>query len=95
MGCCGKSKQGPSLPRMAGNFGKAKSRVAVAAVRNESILAGDLLYQNRIEICAGNEILQKCEYYDSRMNRCRHRECGCFIKAKAKLLTEKCPESRW
>jgi hypothetical protein len=41
--------------------------------------------QNRLNVCSS------CEFMSE--NRCL--KCGCFIKAKARLATSKCPIDKW
>jgi hypothetical protein len=47
------------------------------------------LYLKRIEIC------NSCNYRDAEAERCM--ACGCFIKAKARIMLSRCPldEPRW
>ena len=44
-------------------------------------------YKQRIHIC------QKCEFWDSDLNRCK--KCGCFLLIKAALKITKCPLQKW
>lgn len=69
----------PTLAQMASNFSSAMVRWAKKGFKTVS----QEVYMKRIKICS------KCHGGW----RCPH--CGCFIKAKAALLTEKCPEGKW
>ena len=74
-----------NLGKLAANFAGAVKRVTVAAVKGEDILADKLTKEGRRAIC------RLCDH--SSGSRCD--ECGCFIKEKTSLLTEKCPFDFW
>lgn len=42
---------------------------------------------NRYEICRG------CEYFINLTKQCK--KCGCFMEAKTKLESARCPMGRW
>ena len=44
-------------------------------------------YQKRLEVCLG------CDSFDKKALRCT--ECSCFMKAKAKIDSAKCPLDKW
>jgi hypothetical protein len=47
----------------------------------------DEKYQKRLEVCMG------CDSFDKKALRCT--ECSCFMKAKAKIDSAKCPLDKW
>ncbi len=51
------------------------------------LFVSDEIYKQRIETCKG------CDKYDELENRCR--ECGCYVPAKAKIILDSCPLSKW
>lgn len=75
--------QPPPLAAQAATLAKAAGRWAASGFART---ADDELAR-RLEACAG------CELYDATHGRCG--VCGCFVKAKARLATEKCPAEKW
>jgi len=71
--------QPPTLSQMISNFTGAMIRWAKSGLKT----VDQIEYVRRISICS------QC----SGGWRCPH--CGCVIKAKAALATEKCPELKW
>ncbi len=49
----------------------------------------DPIYLQRLDVC------NSCEFRDAVQERCK--ACGCFLKAKARLVSAKCPlpEPKW
>lgn len=49
----------------------------------------DPAYINRVDICTG------CEFFNADNQRCM--ACGCFVKAKARIINASCPlpEPKW
>lgn len=39
------------------------------------------------------EICQSCDTFNSFLKTCR--KCGCFLPAKVKLASSKCPKGKW
>jgi hypothetical protein len=66
---------------------KALKRVVVAAATGSTVFIGEKLTAQRISICHG------CPSYLPMTKQCG--ECWCFIHAKARLATEKCPLQKW
>ena len=62
-------------------------RVAVALILRRPTIADELTRNIRDEKCRG------CPRYEAAFEQCR--ECGCFIKLKTLLRTEKCPLGKW
>jgi len=88
MACPCKNKQKlPPVTTQIANAASAVGRVVKAVIKNEQIIAAESLCNERIEAC------KQCRRYIRRSGRCM--ECGCFVKPKASLLTEKCPKNRW
>ena len=44
-------------------------------------------YINRLTIC------KYCEHFNNENWSCK--KCGCYLDKKAKMNTEKCPDSKW
>lgn len=76
----------PPIHIQALNFTKALGRIILSILTLERIKATKITFKNRIGQCS------ECEYC---INGKRCKLCGCFIKTKAKLLTEKCPADKW
>jgi hypothetical protein len=47
------------------------------------------LYSTRINIC------KKCPYMVESNDNMKCKECGCFLRFKARLNKEKCPLGKW
>lgn len=77
----------PPLAEQARNLAGAAGRVAQAALTGESIAAPRAVLERRRLICS------RCSAYSAKQQRCA--VCGCFIEAKARLATEKCPHDFW
>jgi hypothetical protein len=70
---------------IAKNAGIAVKDAIAYAVEHGHIALEESKVQERLSICAS------CEY----LNGQRCRACGCFVKAKAALASEKCPKNKW
>ena len=44
-------------------------------------------HSERMDICRG------CEFYKAKEEKCE--KCGCYMLAKTKLATAKCPVGKW
>ena len=73
----------PSLPRRATNFAKAVVKHVATGMR----------YTTPEQVTERLEICSKCAYQDN--GRCKHRNCGCLLAAKARWISEKCPKGYW
>jgi len=89
----------PTLLGMAGNL--LKATLKAARIKFRRVVKEE--YDRRIKICS-----KPCEFVimrkvidkegkiiDSIPYRCRHKKCGCFLKTKAWLESEKCPMGYW
>lgn len=82
----------PPPHRLAINALGAASRVAQAAIQRQPILVDETEATRRLTICL------RCPggHYAGRPHqRCMHPRCGCFLAAKARLQTERCPAGHW
>lgn len=73
----------PSIKAAAG----AVKRIAVAVAKGSKVFVSNVMKQQRIATC------QKCPEYFPASDQCG--VCGCVVRAKASLATEKCPRHRW
>jgi len=91
MGCnCSKRKKNIFVNAINTLTGKSESNAEPSDVSSFDILSEDNpLYLQRVSIC------NSCEFRDAEKEKCS--ACGCFIKAKARLTTSKCPleQPRW
>ena len=76
----------PSLTTMAGNLVGAVAKEA-AAIAAGAPAATDEDIEARMVIC------RTCEFYIQDKERCS--KCGCFMRAKSRLRSAKCPEGKW
>lgn len=67
------------------NAASAGLRIVNKAIEGSTLFVTKEIVDQRRSICDG------CEFKSSL--RCKL--CGCFIAAKTKLATEKCPKEKW
>jgi len=79
----------PSIPRLGYNFAKAVARRAVAVVKGQPTEVSAEEQQRRLGLCGQCPLVLLPQW------RCRHPNCGCWLKRKAKWSTEDCPENCW
>ena len=82
-------KQYPSLGEQAKNLAKFSwDLLNYITVNQEKVLfVSDEVYKERIGIC------KSCDKFDEFENKCV--ECGCYIPAKAKIILDSCPLTKW
>lgn len=56
-------------------------------ISEDDILVSYEIQHNRMNIC------KMCDRYSERRKRCK--ECGCFLEAKTKFSSSKCPLDKW
>ena len=81
----------PSAGRMAVNAVRAAVKATVHAVAGRGIGAELAVIEKRREICQSNA----CGFYVAETERCAHKNCGCFLKAKRWLKSQTCPVGKW
>ena len=81
----------PGAGRMALNFAKAAVKAAKGAAAGRGISADSEMIERRRAICHSNE----CGFYVRETERCAHKNCGCFLKFKTYLSSQRCPDGRW
>jgi hypothetical protein len=67
------------------NFGRAVVRHVASGFAE----LDDTAYQARLAIC------HTCDRCDVAALICRERTCGCFLKTKARWVSEACPLGKW
>lgn len=79
----------PSLPEQAKNLAQFGWDMLQHVYKNQNatLFVSDEVYNERTKICS------ECDHFDPEQNRCK--ECGCFIPAKAKMILDGCPLSKW
>lgn len=78
-----KPKEYPSVAQQGKNFISSMAKFAKSGFE----LTGEQDYEKRIAICA------ECPSLDREAGRCR--ECGCFVRTKAKIKSDQCPLGKW
>ena len=53
----------------------------------------DLLIADKITTSKRFDICKECSYFKSKFSRCSI--CGCFMKAKTKIIFTECPIGKW
>ena len=82
-------KEYPSLGEKAKNLANFSWELVQYITQNRDavLFVSDDVYKERTEIC------RSCEKYNEFENMCN--ECGCYIPAKAKIILDSCPLSKW
>jgi len=76
-------KSYPSIMEQAGNL----LHESVEFTKSGFQTVNEDKFNRRIDIC------RACPAFDAGQGRCK--ECGCFMKVKAKMETAKCPLNKW
>ncbi len=80
----------PSLAKMAGNAATAFVDVAKGFFKGEQVRVAKEEQERRFAIC------QSCtEWFDPEKERCRHPKCGCYMRLKTWLASQRCPVGKW
>jgi len=79
----------PTLLKKVQNAAGAAGRVVKAAAQGKAVRVSEEEQNKRLAICKTNQ----CGQYDSVKNVCKI--CGCLLKFKTMLATEKCPKGFW
>lgn len=82
-------KHHPSFIQQGKNIAGAVSRVASVLVSGGRVLVSDAEFYYRFNLCLSNV----CDNCDVLAERCFI--CGCYLKPKLSLTTEKCPLGYW
>jgi len=80
------NKTYPPIKTMAGSFLTSLTKELGAIVFGEKSVTSKEFYR-RFAVC------QSCEFFISKRKRCQ--KCGCFIKIKARMRSQKCPIGKW
>lgn len=84
--------QFPSLPQQARNASGAIFRAVRTLMSGQPVLSPEVLLLARLAICKG------CTQSTPSTVEPEHRrclDCGCYLYAKAKLISETCPLAKW
>lgn len=76
-------KEYPSLITQGKNLFSSMSKF----VKSGFAFTSEEEYQKRMDTC------QECPSLDKEAGRCK--ECGCFVRTKAKLKSDNCPLGKW
>lgn len=80
----------PSLAKMAGNAAAAMADVAKGWFKGGQVRVAKEEQERRFAIC------QSCtEWFDPEKERCRHPRCGCYMRLKTWLASQRCPIGKW
>lgn len=79
----------PSLVRMAKNLAGSLVDTAKEYARSGDLLVEEDEFLDRLEICCS------CDLFDPDQIRCTDESCGCFLKAKGRLVAMMCPLYLW
>ena len=77
----------PGIRVMVKNIADTAQAIVKDMIAGSQVLSQEDLAKSRISIC------EKCSLFDNSRNTCQ--SCGCFIKAKVKLQSAKCPIGKW
>jgi hypothetical protein len=79
----------PRTREMAANASRAVGRVIGGVARAEPLRVPPGVKAERMEIC------QACERFRPEDERCAHPGCGCYLRLKTWLVSERCPAGKW
>jgi len=77
----------PSLKDQIKDLSEIAKDSAKNILSGKDIIASDDIVSARLNLC------EVCEFYIKDQSRCK--KCGCFMKAKTKMLVAKCPVDKW
>lgn len=81
---------GPGPLRLVGNALRALGDTVASLADGKPLTVGDAEKTRRRAAC------DACEaYYDAEAGRCLHPACGCFLRAKTWLTSQRCPAGEW
>lgn len=79
----------PKISRIISNAGKAVKKAASTAITTGRLKVDQKTAKSRLSFCQG------CEYYIQDAERCSHESCGCYVRIKAWMYSERCPAGKW
>jgi hypothetical protein len=77
----------PSNMQMIKSLSSSLKNVSKALIKGEKVRLSKGEAEERMKICAS------CEEYIKEENRCNL--CGCYMRVKTRIATEKCPIGKW
>ena len=77
----------PSNMQMMKNLSSSLKNASKALIKGEKVSLSKGEAEARMKIC------MSCEEYIKEENRCNL--CGCYMRVKTKIATEKCPIRKW
>ncbi len=81
----------PCCPPVVKNGLKAAGRALKALATGEQVLISKEETSARLKVCVACDRFRQA----TRVTGPRCEECGCFVKVKARLATERCPLGKW
>jgi len=84
--------QFPSLPQQARNAAGAIFRAVQSLTQGQQVLSPAALLMGRLDRC---RVCPASTPGDVVVEHRRCLDCGCYLFAKAKLMTETCPRAKW
>lgn len=79
----------PSLSKMGKTFARSMGRAMSAAARGRNPIASDHVAHARARVCRQGS----CGHHIPQTDRCA--ACGCYVSAKVRIATERCPKGLW
>jgi heterodisulfide reductase subunit A-like polyferredoxin len=79
----------PGFMDLLKNSATAAARAAGAISEGKELKVSDEEKEKRLAIC------NSCPHKEELIGQPRCGACGCFLKLKASLATEKCPKDKW
>tara|TARA_Y100000817_G_scaffold293553_1_gene266624 strand:+ start:4023 stop:4382 length:360 start_codon:yes stop_codon:yes gene_type:complete len=77
----------PSKIEMASNLLRSIKNAGKKILKGEKLSADSIVSEKRLEIC------NQCPKFIKEQGRCSL--CGCFLKAKVRIVSETCPIGKW
>lgn len=80
---------------LANNAGNAIKDTIVTAIKKGSVRASDDVIESRREICKNCEYVKITKTRTGSIKKMKCGKCGCSVRMKTLLVSQKCPKGFW
>lgn len=79
----------PKISRVIANASASIKDSLLVGARTGRFKVDEATQKSRLSFC------QDCDYYRPEDSRCSHPACGCYVRLKAWLYSQRCPAGKW